>query len=97
MYAVSRGSESAAVRRAPGSGHARYEIEHDPLMWRYFRGACLSGKEPAKRCALSHTRIYVGRAQRVRSHNAGKISCGMAHNPDLSEPTALELMGVEIP
>jgi hypothetical protein len=33
----------------------------------------------------------------ARSHNAMKIRRGMAHMPDLSEPTALELMGVEMP
>ena len=67
------------------------QTEHNPLMWRYFREACLSGKEPAKRCGVSHSRIYVARMQRVRSNNAEKISREMAHILDLSEQERLEL------
>jgi hypothetical protein len=72
------------------------QSEHNPLICRYFREARLSGKELAKRCSISHSRIYVARTQCVRSNNAERISRGMAHIPDISEEVRLELKDVEI-
>ncbi len=65
--------------------------EHNPSMRRYFREAGLSREELAKRCGVSHSRIYVARTQSVRSNNVEKISDGMTHILDLSGQERLEL------
>ena len=67
------------------------QSEHSPLMCRSFREGCLSGKEPAKRCGVKHSRIYVVRTQSIRSNNVEKITCGMTHILDHSEQERLEL------
>src|SRR5215210_5180980 len=93
--AMTRVYERQAVARERGGRYApamsATQSEHNPLICRYFREACLSGKEPARRCGTSHSRIYVARTQGVRSNNAEKISRGMAQIPDLSEQVRLEL------
>ena len=67
------------------------QSKYPPLMRCYFRETGLSRKELAKRCGVSHSRIYVARTQSVRSNNAEKISREMAHILDLSEQERLEL------
>ena len=59
--------------------------EHNPPMRRYFREAGLSREELAKRCGVSHSRIYVARTQSVRSNNAENLSREMAQILALSE------------
>ena len=63
----------------------------NPLMRRCFREVGLPGKQPAKRCGVAYSQIYMARTYNVGADNAQKISRTIALILRLSERDRLEL------